>query len=97
MTKIMSTHGLINEISNHKTYRRVAGEWNTFNYNEPISHQNHSKHWVGDVNARRHDPIGLEDVWHTKCFFEFSGACQEAISGFPVGVPAEIGKRHASE
>ena len=26
VTKIMSTHGLINEISTHKTYRRVSGE-----------------------------------------------------------------------
>ena len=66
VTKIMSTHGLINEISTHKTYRRVAGEWKTFNYTEPISRHNHSKHWVDDVNARSHDPIGLEDVWHTK-------------------------------
>ena len=66
MTKIMSTHGLINEISTHKTYRRVAGELKTFNYTEPISRHNHSKHWVDDVNDRRHDLIGLEDVWHTK-------------------------------
>ena len=25
VTKLMSTHGLINEIPTHKTYRRVAG------------------------------------------------------------------------
>ena len=62
----MSTHGLINEIPSHKTYRRVAGEWKTFKYNEPISRHNHSKLWVDNVNTRRHDPIGLEDVWHTK-------------------------------
>ena len=66
VTEIMSTHGLINEISTHKTYRRVAGEWKTFNYTEPISHHKHSKHWVDDVNAITHDPIGLEDFWHTK-------------------------------
>ena len=41
VTKIMSTHGLINKISTHKTYRRVSGEWNTFNYTEPISCHNH--------------------------------------------------------
>ena len=68
VTKIMSTHGLINEIPTHKTYRRVAGEWKTFNYTEPISHHNHSKHWVDDVNARRNDHIGMEGVWHTKCW-----------------------------
>ena len=62
VTKIMSTHGLINEISTHVTYRRVAGEWKTFSYTDPISHHNHSKNWVDDVNARRHDHIGLEDV-----------------------------------
>ena len=27
---------------------------------------NHAKHWVDDVNNRRHDPIGLGDVWGTK-------------------------------
>ena len=64
--KLMSNRGVINEIPSHKTYRRVAGEWKTFNYTKPISRHNHSKHWVYDVNARRHDPVGLEDVWHTK-------------------------------
>ena len=63
---MISTHGLIYEIPSHKTYRRVAEEWKTFKYTNPISNHNHSKHWVDDVNTRRHDPIGLEDVWHTK-------------------------------
>ena len=71
----MSTHGLINEIPTQKTYTRVAGEWKTFNYTDPISRHNHSKYWVDDVNARSHDPIGLEDVWHSKwwphCQFTF--------------------------
>jgi hypothetical protein len=31
-----------------------------------LSRHNHSKHWVDDVDNRRHDPIGLEQVWHTK-------------------------------
>ena len=47
-------------------YRRVAGEWKNFNYTKPMYRHNLSKHWVDDVNARRHDTIGLEDVWHTK-------------------------------
>ena len=64
--KMMSTHGLINEIPSHKTYRIVSGEWKIFNYTEPISYHNHSKHWVDDVNSIRHDPIGLEYVWHNK-------------------------------
>jgi hypothetical protein len=25
-----------------------------------------AKHWVDDVNNRRHAPIGLEDIWATK-------------------------------
>ena len=66
VTKLMSTHSLINEIPTHKTYRRVAGEWKNFNYTKPISRHNHSKHCVDDFNSRRQDPIGLEDVWHTK-------------------------------
>ena len=66
VTKMMSTHGLINEIPTHKTYRRVVGGWKTFNYTEPMYCHNHSKHWLDDSNARRNDPIVLEDVWHTK-------------------------------
>ena len=38
----------------------------TFNYAEYLSRHNHSKHWVDHVNNRRHDPIGLEQVWHIK-------------------------------
>ena len=41
VTKIMGTHGLINEISTHKTNRRVAREWKTYNYTYPISRHNH--------------------------------------------------------
>ena len=38
----------------------------SFKYTEPISRHNNAKHWVDDVNNRRHAPIGLEDVWATK-------------------------------
>ena len=31
-----------------------------------MSRHNKAKHWVDDVNNRRHDPIGLEEVWATK-------------------------------
>ncbi len=31
-----------------------------------MSRHNHTKHWVDDVNNRRHDPIGLEEVRATK-------------------------------
>ena len=38
----------------------------SFNYTEPLSRHNRSKHWVDDVNNCRHDPIALEDGWATK-------------------------------
>lgn len=66
VTKLMSSHGLLTE-EDHTTYRQKSGgEWVTFKYSEPLSRHNKSKHWVDDVNNRRHDPIGLEDVWGTK-------------------------------
>ncbi|KAL7525460.1 hypothetical protein ACHAXR_001013, partial [Thalassiosira sp. AJA248-18] len=66
VTKMMSTHGLLEEVADHKTYRQKDGVNVTFNYVEYLSRHNRSKHWVDDVNNRRHDPIGLEQVWHTK-------------------------------
>ena len=66
VTKIMSTHGVLQEIQDHPTWRFVEGEWKTFKYAEPFSRHNRAKHWVDDVNNRRHDPIGLEEVWQTK-------------------------------
>ena len=66
VTKLMSTHGLIRRVDDHSTYRCVDGEWKSFKYPEPLSFHNRAKHWVDDHNNRRHDPIGLEDVWGTK-------------------------------
>ena len=66
ITKIMSTHGVLKEIQDHPTWHFVDGEWKTFKYAEPFSRHNRAKHWVDDVNNRRHDPIGLEQVWQTK-------------------------------
>ena len=66
VTKLMSTHGLLAEVADHKTYRQKDGDWVTFNYAEYLSRHNRIKHCVDDVNNRRHDPIGLEQVWHTK-------------------------------
>lgn len=76
VTKMMSTHGLLTTVPDHITYRQKPdGGWESFNYPEFLSNHNHSKHWVDDVNNRRHDPIGLEQVWHTKwwptCQFTF--------------------------
>ena len=66
VTKIMSSHGVLDEIQDHPTWRLVDGEWKTFKYAEPFSRHNRAKHWVDDVNNRRHDPIALEDIWATK-------------------------------
>ena len=38
----------------------------TFKYTEYLSRRNQIKHWVDDVNNRRHDTIVLEQVWHKK-------------------------------
>ena len=64
-TKLMSTHGLIIEVPGHSIYRQNNGEWVTFKYADYLSRQNHSKHWVYDVNIRRHDTIGFDQVWQT--------------------------------
>ena len=66
VTKMMSTHGLLNLVPTHTTWRQVDGAWTSFHYAQYLSRHNRSKHWVDDVNNRRHDPIGLEQVWHTK-------------------------------
>ncbi len=66
VTKIMSTHGALDEIQDHVIYRLIDRQWKSFKYAKPFSCHNHAKHWVDDVNNRRHDPIGLEQVWKTK-------------------------------
>ncbi len=65
--KIMSTHGMTQEVETSEAWRRGKdGQWGKFKYTEPIANHVTSKHWVDDVNNRRHAPIGLEDVWATK-------------------------------
>jgi hypothetical protein len=66
VSKIMLTHGMLNEIQDHPTYRKVDGSWKTFKYLEPFSRYSQGKHWVDDVNNCCHDPIGLEEIWQTK-------------------------------
>ena len=66
VTKIMSTHGTLREIATHRTRRVVNGQVKSFNYVEPLSRHNVAKHFVDDVNNRRHDPIGLDAAWATK-------------------------------
>ena len=59
VTKLMSTHGLLNEVPDNFTYRGKDGEWVTFKYTEYLSCHNQNKHWVGYLNNMSHDPIGL--------------------------------------
>jgi hypothetical protein len=62
----MLTHGVLEENQNHATWREVNGQWKAFKYAEPFSRHNRGKHWVDDVNKRRHAPISLESDWNTK-------------------------------
>ncbi len=66
VSKIMSGQGMLDKIQDHPTYRKVDGSWQMFKYTEPFSRYSKGKHWVDDHNNRRHNPIGLEEVWHTK-------------------------------
>jgi hypothetical protein len=65
-TKIMSCHGVLDENQDHPTWRLIDGAWKSFKYAEPFSRHNKAKHWVDDVNQRRHAPISLESAWGTK-------------------------------
>ena len=40
VTKLMSTHGLLKEVDDHKTYRQKDGAWVSFNYVEYLSRHN---------------------------------------------------------
>jgi hypothetical protein len=63
----------------------VDGQWKTFKYAEPFSRHNRRKHWVDDVNKRRHAPISLESAWNTKwwanCQFTFLLSVAEVNAG----------------
>jgi hypothetical protein len=59
VSKIMSMHGMLETVQDHPTYWKVDGQWKSFKY---TSRYSRAKHWVDDVNNRRHDPIGLEET-----------------------------------
>jgi hypothetical protein len=63
--KIMSTHGRMEE-TDRKAWRLGKDGWSSFKYTEAITNHNIAKHWVDDVNNRRHAPIGLQDIWATR-------------------------------
>jgi hypothetical protein len=50
VTKIMSRHGVFEEIQDHPTWNFVDGEWKMFKYAESYGCHNRAKHWVDDVN-----------------------------------------------
>ena len=87
VTKLMSTRRLLNKVPNHSTYQPKNGEWVKFKYAKYPTHHNHSNHWVNDVNNRRHDPIGIEQVWHTELWptrqFTFICSVTEASAVYP--------------
>ena len=77
----MSTQGLLEEVDDHTTYRQEKdGTVVHFKYTEYLARHNRSKHCVDDVNNRRYDPIGLEQVWHTKWWptHQFTFICSVA-------------------
>ncbi len=59
-TRIMSMHGVLDEIQDHSTWQLV-GKWKTFKYAEPLSRHNCAKHWADVVNNGHHNPIALEE------------------------------------
>ena len=68
-------HGMLDENQEHKTWRKVDGQWRCYNYAEPFSRYSRGKHWIDDHNNCRYNPTGLEEVWGTKwwpmCQFTF--------------------------
>jgi hypothetical protein len=63
--KVMSTHGSMEE-TDRVAWRIGKDGWSSFKYTEAFTNHCIAKHWVDDVNNRRHAPIGLEDIWATK-------------------------------
>jgi hypothetical protein len=67
VTKFMTTFGCLNDVEGHYAYRMLTdGSRVRWLYKEPNSCHNRAKHWVDDVNNRRHSPIDLADAWQTK-------------------------------
>ncbi len=58
--KILSSHGLTVGTKKEAWRQDKDHQWGKFQLTEPIANHNNSKHWVDDVNSRRHAPIGLE-------------------------------------
>jgi hypothetical protein len=62
----MSTHGMIEMVQDHPTYRKVDGHWKSFKYMESFLHYCKVKHGVNDIDSCCHGPIGFEEVWGMK-------------------------------
>ena len=75
VTKFMSTVRTLDEVPTHGTFRRTqSGADIRFNYPEPMSWHNKSKHWVDDHNQWRHSPIDLAKVWNTPQWWPLIGS-----------------------
>jgi hypothetical protein len=61
----MSAHAHAQE-TDREAWRLGKEGWSSFKYTEAVTNHNIAKHWVDDVNNRRHAPIGLQDIWATK-------------------------------
>ena len=52
--KIMSTtHGMLDECLEHKTWQKVDGHWRSFNYTKPFSWYTRVKHWADDHKSQQ--------------------------------------------
>jgi hypothetical protein len=61
VSKIMSTHDMLETVQDHPTFWKVDRRWKTFKHTEPFSRYLKVKHWVDNMNNRRHDTNGLEE------------------------------------
>ena len=66
VSKIMSTHGPVNEVQGNATSWMVRGQHITCYYAKPHLGYNKVKHWVNDNHNRRYDPINIAETWRTK-------------------------------
>jgi hypothetical protein len=99
VSKIMSTHSMLNEIQDHLTYRCVEGTWKTFKFTKPFSLYCQRKNWADDHNNRQHDPIELEEVWQIKWWpiRQFTFICFVVeVNAFIIGLGLGTKKQHGS-
>jgi hypothetical protein len=59
VSKIKSTHGMLEMVQDHPTWWKIDGQLKSFKYTEPFSQYSKAKHWVDNVNTVAMIPL----VW----------------------------------